>query len=245
MAHREMSRATAPAAPSSNREPSRMRAMVEDNILFVTRTLKKAGVPPSELDDEVQRTFLVAARRLDDVQLGAERSFLYQVALNTAAHLRRKLARRREVTEEQMPERIEALATPEHLTSRKEMRRLLDDVAARMDESLCEVFRLFAFEGANLTEIASRLGLRRGTVASRLRRAREQFRKDLEAIELAWDLGSEGAKRLEEPAVLTREKMSKLMRAMLRAGASTSASASVRVETLAVLGLAPAAWSEV
>ena len=85
---------------------TRIRWMVDEYIDFVGRTLRKAGVPPSELDDEVQRTFITVARRIDDVDLGAERSFLYQVAVNLASHSRRKLARRREVLDDHLPERV-------------------------------------------------------------------------------------------------------------------------------------------
>jgi RNA polymerase sigma-70 factor (ECF subfamily) len=210
--------------------------MVDEHLRFVTRTLRKAGVPPSELDDQVQQTFIVAARRLEDVQLGAERPFLHQVALNMAAHVRRKLARRREVLEDKVPEHVDSITTPEQLTSRKEIQQLIRRVAGRMDASLYEVFSLFAFEGANLNQIATRLGIRRGTVASRLRRARAQFRKLATDIDLAWDLGT-GAKRIEEPPALNREKLSKLMRALLGAGATRGASNAMRTETLAVLGL--------
>jgi RNA polymerase sigma-70 factor (ECF subfamily) len=55
---------------------ARIRSMVDENSQFVARMLRKAGVPRSDLDDEVQRTFIIAARRVDDVELGAERKFL-------------------------------------------------------------------------------------------------------------------------------------------------------------------------
>ena len=222
----------------STERQDRLRTIVEDNVRIVTRTLRRAGVSSSELDDEVQKTFIIAAKRLDDVALGAERQFLHQVALNVAAHFRRKMARRREILDDRVPERVESLATPEQLTSRKEMRQLLDEVAARMDASLYDVFKLFAFEQVNRNEIAARLGLPRGTVASRIRRAQAQFRKHAGAIDIAWDLGSDG-KQIEEPEVLSREKMSRLMRALLDAGASRGATASVRAGTLASLGLPP------
>ena len=61
---------------------------------FVLRTLRKAGIPTADLDDEVQRTFIIMANRLDSVHLGAERSFLGQVARNVAAHAHRARARR-------------------------------------------------------------------------------------------------------------------------------------------------------
>jgi RNA polymerase sigma-70 factor (ECF subfamily) len=211
--------------------------MIDAHMRFVARTLKKAGVPPSELDDEVQRTFIVAASRIADVHLGAERTFLYQVALNVAAHTRRRMARRREVLDNKVPERIEALATPEQLTSRREMRQLIDQVARHMGDALYQVFRLHEFEGANLKEIARRIGVPRGTVASRLRRARAQFRKHAGAIDLAWDFDGKNAKDLEEPTTLQSETMSRLMQAMLRAGAFRRASASMRRGTLATLGI--------
>jgi RNA polymerase sigma-70 factor (ECF subfamily) len=225
-------------SPRSREREARLRAMVEDNIRFVTRTLKKAGVPPCDLDDEVQHTFMVAARRLDDVALGSERNFLYQVALNIAAHVRRTLARRREVMDDQAPERIDTFATPEQLTGRKEMRRHLHEVAAHMSDELYEVFTLFEFEQTDMKEIAARLGLPRGTVASRLRRARVQFRKHAGTIDVAWDLGSEGVNRIEEPKVLSHGKMSELMEALLRTGTRPHASAARRLRTLAALGIA-------
>jgi RNA polymerase sigma-70 factor, ECF subfamily len=233
-----MTRIAATLSAPSNPELSRLNAIVRDNKLFITRTLSKAGVPQSELDDQVQQTFIIAAARLADMQVGSERMFLYQVALNLAAHMRRTLARRREVSDDRMPEQVEAFATPEHLASRSEMRRLLDEVAARMDASLLEVFNLFQFEGISLKEIATRFRLPRGTVASRLRRARVQFRKHATEIDLAWDLGSEAGKQLEEPKVMSRENLSMLMQALLGAGASPGPSDAMRIGTLAALGLA-------
>ncbi len=233
-----MARIVATLSPPSNRERSRLGAIVRDNKLFVTRVLSRAGVPRSDLDDQVQQTFIVAASRLQDIQVGSERMFLHQVALNLAAHMRRTLARRREVSDDRMPEQVEAYATPEHLASRSEMRRLLDEVAARLDPSLFEVLNLFEFEGASLKQIAARFRLPRGTVASRLRRARAQFRKHATEIDLAWDLGGEAGKQLEEPKVMSRESMSMLMQALLGAGASPGPSDAMRVGTLAALGLA-------
>ena len=216
---------------------ARIRWMVDEYLNFVARTLRKAGVPAADLDDEIQRTFITVARRIDDVDLGAERSFLFQVAVNLASHSRRKLARRREVMDDRTPERVESLATPEHLTDRKQMRELLDDILAGLDASLRTVFLLHEFEEMNLTEIAAHLRVPRGTVASRLRRARAQIRQHLRAIELAWDLGATTGKRVEMPALLRREKSSPLGRALLETGIFTPATSAMRGRTLAALGL--------
>ena len=217
----------------------RMRSLVDEHFGFVERTLRRAGVPPSELDDEVQRTFIAVARRIEDVRLGAERSFLFQVALNMAAHARRDIARRREVLPGDMPtERIEANVTPESLTQRKQLRKLLDAIVAQMDESLRKVFTLHEFDGLDLGEIAARLNVPRGTAASRLRRARAHLRQHVAAIELAGEIGATGASTAGgEPAPLRREKVSALGRARLDIGGSLPASAAASAKTLAVLGL--------
>jgi RNA polymerase sigma-70 factor (ECF subfamily) len=211
--------------------------MVDEYVDFVARTLLKGGVPQAELDDEIQRTFITVARRLDDVDLGAERSFLFQVAVNLASHSRRKLARRREVLEDSPPERIEALATPEHLTGRKQMRELLDEIIAGLDDGMRVVFQLHEFEEMNLTEIAAYLRVPRGTVASRLRRARAYIRQHLRAVELAWDLGADTGKAVETPAPLRRQTLSALGHALLDTGAFMQTSAAMHARTLAVLGL--------
>jgi len=171
-------------APAANiARDARLRGMVDRYVDFVARVLRNAGTPDAEIDDEVQRTFITAARRLDDVRPGAEKGFLFKIALNLAAHARRTLARRREVLAEEAPERNETFPTPEQLTDQKRMRQMLDGVLDRMDESLRVVFVLYEFEEMNMSEIADVLEIPRGTVASRLRRARAEFRERVAAIE--------------------------------------------------------------
>jgi len=161
----------------------RLRGLVDGYIDFVARVLRNAGTPQADIDDEVQRTFIIAARRLDDVRAGAEKSFLLQTALNVAAHARRTIARRREVASENAPETFDARATPEQLTDQKRVRHLLDRILDQMGSDLRTVFVLYEFEEMNMSEIAEALGIPSGTVASRLRRARVEFRARVGMIE--------------------------------------------------------------
>lgn len=216
---------------------ARIRAVIEEHGHFVTRTLRRAGVPRSDLEDEVQRTFIVVAERLERVAPGAEKSYVYQVANNLAWHVRRGLARRREVLGEDPPDSVEAFETPEYLTHRKGMREILDRITASMPDAMRCVFVLYELEGVSLIDIATALGIPRGTVVSRLRRARAHFRGHLSAIELAWDLGAEGANRIDERGLMRAGRRTRLERALCAAGASVRASASMRARTLAVLGL--------
>ena len=167
----------------TSRRELRLRGMVDRYIDFVARVLRNAGTPEAEIDDDVQRTFIAVARRLDDVRPGSEKSFLLQIALRVAAHARRTLARRREVSEDQAPESVDSRATPEQLTDQKRARQMLDLVLDQMEPELRTVFILYEFEEMNMHEIASVLGIPRGTVASRLRRARVEFRGRVSALE--------------------------------------------------------------
>lgn len=212
---------------------ARLRWIVDDTHRLVARTLRKHGVPRSELDDEVQRTYITVSARLEDVQQGSERSFVRQVAHNRASHARRSYARRREVLTDTVPERMESLGTPEELAARKQMRAVLDAVVAGMDECLRSTLVLHDIEEMNLSEIAATLGIPRGTAASRLRRARAHLRTDPAAIELADNLGKQNAQQMEEPPRLRRKKISRLQRALIRIGTRMRGSASLRARTLA------------
>jgi RNA polymerase sigma-70 factor (ECF subfamily) len=173
----------------ASEQQARLRWMIDQYLELVARILRNAGCPETEIDDDVQRTFIIAANRIDDVRPGAERSFLLQIALRVAAHARRSAARRREVLSEDGPEII-SLATPEELTDQKRARQLLDQVLGQMKPDLRTVFVLFEVEEMSMGEIARILALPVGTVASRLRRARIDFHSRVSAFERLSEVGS-------------------------------------------------------
>lgn len=163
----------------------RLHSLVVQEGDFVVRSLRNLGVVGGELDDCVQKVFLAAAKRLDDIEEGKERAFLFGCAQNTAAHFRRSLARRREVPEEEVEEQSSAATSPEMLTARKQSREMLDRILNSMEDSMRSVFVLHAFEEMTMAEISQLLEIPPGTVASRLRRARELFKHELLTIQAA------------------------------------------------------------
>jgi RNA polymerase sigma-70 factor (ECF subfamily) len=67
--------------------------------------------------------------------------------------------------------------TADDLVERSRARALLDSILGELPEPLRSVFVLYEIEQLSTHEIADLLGLPRGTVASRLRRARAEFEK--------------------------------------------------------------------
>jgi len=149
--------------------------MVDQHGDFVWRSLRRLGVPQSDVDDATQQVYIVAAGKLASIEPGRERAFLFATALRVASHARRGLGRRREVPSEAVAEQRDETPGPDELTDRRRGRALLDEALAEMPLDLRAVLVLFELEEMSLTEIASALDLPRGTVASRLRRARGDF----------------------------------------------------------------------
>jgi RNA polymerase sigma-70 factor, ECF subfamily len=151
-----------------------MAALVAAHGSFVARQLRRCRVPESVLDDAVQQVFLVAQRKVDRVEEGRERAFLAGVVLNVAAHARRRLARRREVHDE---EGVAALADeallPDEALDAARARVFAEEALGGLDDDLRAVVVAFELEGRTMAAIADELGIPIGTVASRLRRARE------------------------------------------------------------------------
>jgi RNA polymerase sigma-70 factor (ECF subfamily) len=129
-------------------------------------------------EDATQETFLLAAERLADIQQERERAFLIGTALRLAHTLNRKTVRWE--LDEDMDQRFsEARDTGDTRADQQ----ICDLVLSKVDPDLVEVFVLYELEGLTAPEIAGLLEIPLGSVASRLRRAREQFRSAAERVE--------------------------------------------------------------
>lgn len=155
----------------------RLRSIAEVHYDFIWRLLRRLGVPADATDDATQEVFMVAMRRVEDIQPGAERSFLFGVAMRVASDRRRAQARRREVVTDSEPEGRASAPGPDELTDQRRAREALDELLAAMPDELRVVFVLYELEGMTTGEIASLADIPVGTAASRLRRARDEFRQ--------------------------------------------------------------------
>lgn len=153
----------------------RLRQIVLAHFELLWRFLRRLGLPECDVDDAVQEVVLVVARKLDQIAVGSERSFVLSTAVRVASGFRRSARLRREVADDGLVEMPSPELDPEQLAEKRRLRLVLDDVLNQLPMELRAVFVLYELEELTMAEIATTLGLPPGTVASRLRRSRELF----------------------------------------------------------------------
>jgi len=172
---RDVTRVSAPAS-----DPARLRALLAEHLDFIWRSLRRLGLPPDAADDATQRVFLVASERLDDIEPGRERAFLFNTALRVASSVRRTFARRREVLRgDDEPDTADTAPSADALLDRHRARAVLEELLDDLPTDLRAIFVLFELEGMTTAEIAKTVDAPEGTVSSRLRRARHAFKAAL------------------------------------------------------------------
>ncbi len=165
--------------PRAEPDQSRLERMFVAHHAMVWRTMRRRGLSPDTAADVTQQTFLVAAERLGDINPDSERAFLVGTALRVAHSFGRKTVRWQ--LEEDMDQRV---AEARSASEERSAVQLCDLALSKVDPDLAEVFVMFELEGLSSPEIAASLEIPLGTVASRLRRAREQFRVVVGRLEL-------------------------------------------------------------
>ena len=152
----------------------------EERILRLVRGM----VPAADAEDVAQEAFLKAFRKLD--RFDGRSSFytwLYRISANTAMDWRKKERRRRHPGLPQTEEGEEVLPGkgPGPLTEarRRELGRRIDEAIEALPPKYLEIVVLRETQGMSYDEIAKTLEISKGTVESRLFRARERLRAQL------------------------------------------------------------------
>src|SRR5262245_31001297 len=93
---REPVRRSGPQVKAGTEHEAALARLLTENFRMVWRALRRLGVAEHAVDDAAQEVFLVASRKLDTIEEGQERRYLYGVALRVAANARRARAARPE-----------------------------------------------------------------------------------------------------------------------------------------------------
>jgi len=181
-----------------------------------------------DAEDALQATFLILARKVHSIGRGeALAGWLYRVAYRVAIAARQGRARRRQ---HQVPiaaaaelARIPSLDGP---AEQGELWAAIDDEVSRLPAKFRAATVLCYLQGKTVDEAARQLGCPRGTVSSRLARARERLRGQLTRRGITLTAGAIAAALSETVASASAPDrlVEQMMRAIGSSGASGAAS---------------------
>lgn len=158
--------------------------LYRDHFDFVWRVLARLGVPDRDLADAAQDVFMVVHKKLPEFA-GECRptTWLYGISFRVASARRRAAPARREVLDEVLYE--PAIERSEGLVAETaHYRRLLAEALDRMPLDQRAAFAMFELDGMTAAEIAEYAGVSEGTINSRLRLARQIFRRFVERLSM-------------------------------------------------------------
>jgi RNA polymerase sigma-70 factor (ECF subfamily) len=170
-----------PLAPTA-----RAAAIAEQQLDVIWRMARRLGVPDCDIEDVAQEVLIVVVRREHYIELGKERAFVASVTARVVANWRRTRSRRREDPSDALEGFSSARSGGAFATSDAEQnlersRQLarLERALDEMTESQREAFILFDLEQLTAPEIAEQLGVPEAAIVSRVRRARDVFKRAL------------------------------------------------------------------
>jgi RNA polymerase sigma-70 factor (ECF subfamily) len=175
------------------------KEVYDENFRFVWRSLRRLGVREGDVPDAVQDVFLIVHRKLAEFEGRSKvTTWLFGISLRVARD-RRRAAHERRRSEEDAPlsdpadERADVAAEAE----RRQGLVLIEKFLEEMPLEQRAVFTLFELEGMSGDDIAESLEIPLGTVYSRLRIAREAFRKSIARVQARdqFRLASAGGER--------------------------------------------------
>lgn len=183
------------AAAHSKASVAGFEIVYRDHFSFVWRSLRHLGVREADVEDAAQDVFVIVHAKLATFEHRSRlTTWIYGICLNVAQARRRRAHARHEMPTD--PEQIAnamkttnvivpAMPAPEagEALERREAEELLDRILDTMPIEQRAVFTLFELDGQSCEEIAVLCAIPIGTVYSRLRLAREVFRRATARLE--------------------------------------------------------------
>jgi RNA polymerase sigma factor (sigma-70 family) len=220
---------------ASQNDQAAFTALVQRHGPLVLAVCRRVLHHFQEAEDAFQATFLLLARQAACIRKTESlASWLHGVAYRMATNARRAAGRRRR-HEEQAP--TKPPANPAWEAVWREVQLVLDQEIQRLPAKYRAPFVLCCLENRSGTDVARQLGLKEGTVWSRLTQARTLLRERLarRGITLSAVLGAAalapGAERAAVPALLERATVG----AALEFAAGQTAAGAVSAQVVALV----------
>ena len=171
---------TPPMAAEDAAAELRVEDVYREHFGLVWRSLRHLGVAESDVEDGVQDVFVVVHAKLGTFEHRAQlTTWIYGICIHVAQARRRRAHMRRELpTDPQdMPVDEAEGIRADDAYERREAEDMLDAILDTLPIEQRAVFTLFELEGRTCEEIAQLCAIPIGTVYSRLRLAREAFKR--------------------------------------------------------------------
>jgi RNA polymerase sigma-70 factor, ECF subfamily len=162
------------------------RALYDAEFSRVYRLACRFGVPAAEVEDVTQQVFVVAHRRIAEMEeVSNLRAWLRGIAVKVVAdHHRWRRVRRIKawLVEALYLEADAGRTTPAREAEQAELRERIAEVLRTLSPKLRSVLVLADIEECSLAEVAEAVGAPVNTVRSRRRLAREAFQREWERL---------------------------------------------------------------
>lgn len=152
-------------------------AYYEEVHAFCMRRVGRA-----DADDVASEVFTAAWRRIDDVQIGAERSWLFGIARNLIRNEWRSNARRNRLVGRIRQGRRHGPDQPDELAVRRSEGDLVVRALDELRDSDREILIMSAWDSLSGLEIARILGISANSVHQRLYRAKKRLARAIGGI---------------------------------------------------------------
>jgi len=163
------------------------REIYDAHFKFAWRALRRLGVREADLMDMTQNVFVVVHRKLPGFEGRSDlTTWLFGICRRVAIDYRRSARIRHEVATD--TQQLASLSGPELSygapdADKARLATMAEALLDRLPEKLRVVFVLFELDEMSGDDIAALLDVPVGTVRSRLRLARETFRREAARLE--------------------------------------------------------------
>lgn len=168
--------ASAPSTALDLGSPGWFEALFHAELDFVVRSLLRLGVKQKDVEDVAQEVFLQVAKKASTYEAGRPvRAWLWGFARRLASDYRDLARHRYEHTQDDDHALGTANSDPLSDAMSAESKSLIHQALLKLPEERREVVILYELEEMTLQEIADLTGTSINTIASRLRKGREEL----------------------------------------------------------------------